>query len=238
MASPTPPATEAPTSPEKFSISFKEAQDAIARALEAQGVADRIKVVIPRRADSAIASYREPLTMQIDQLTFDKNFLTWQAVAYFSAGSKPLAPVKLSGRYEEVVEVPILKRRVNHGELIVESNIEMQEFGTNRLRGEIVSSAAQLIGKTPKRSISALRPIRTDEIGTPAIVHKGETVSIMYKTPSMEIKTVGEALENGAEGDIIKIRNPESHNVIQATITGKGTAEIAPASTATSRATP
>lgn len=221
------------TAEENYRITFAEAQEAIAQALMQQGMDAELRVVIPRREDAAIVSYREPVTMQIADLKADKSSHNWQATAYFSASGKTLAPVKLSGRYEEIVHIPVLKERVNNGELIAESNVELRTFGNNRLRGETIYSAAHLIGKTPKHSISALRPIRADEVITPPVIRKGESVTVLYKTPAMEIRNIGVAVENGAAGDIIKIRNTESQSVIQATVLAKGMAQISPANTTT-----
>ncbi len=226
---PTITATHTTESPqEAYVITFREVQEAVGQVLVTQGAGDEVRALIARREDSAAATYREPLSLQIDQLTFDKEVKTWQAVAYFSSNNKPLAPIKIAGRYEEVVQVPVLKERVSAGELIAESNVEIKAFGTNRLRGETIESADLLIGKTPKRSISALRPIRVDEVIIPPVIHKGDTINLLYRSNAMEIRTIGQALENGATGDLIKIRNQDSQVVIQATVTGKGTAEITP----------
>lgn len=212
-----------------YSITFKEVQDAVSAKLVSQGAGDFVRALMPRREDSAAMSYREPLHLQIDQLNFDEETKAWDAVAFFSVGSKTLAPMKITGRYDLMAEVPVLKDRVSNGQLITAENIEMKAFSTTRLREHTLGSPNDLVGKMPKHSISALRPIRADEIITPPIVYKGESVNVAYKTASMEISTVGQAMEDGATGDLIKIRNPDSNTVIQATITGKGMAQIQPA---------
>ena len=220
-------------SADAYMVTFRELQENVSTQLTAQGAGEFVRALIARREDSAAATYREPLDTQIDQLTFDEETKTWSAVAYFSAGAKTLAPMKIAGRYELMAEVPVLKERVSNGQPIEASNIEIKTFGTNRLREHTIASATDLIGKTPKHSISALRPIRADEVITAPIVKKGENLNITYKTNAMEISTLGQAMEDGAAGDVIKIRNPDSNTIIQATITGKGTAQIRPAAATT-----
>ncbi len=218
----------APAEEETYRITYGQAREAIAEALESQNAGQHIRVTLPRRDDEIIVSNSQPITAEVDQLSYDSKSHTWQATLYFTADKKPLAPASLSGRFEEIVSIPMLKHRVGSGETISAEDIEMRPYAEQRIQKETVTDIAQVVGKAPKRTISAGRPIREDEVVNPPVVIKGDSVSLIYKTPAMEIRTIGEALENGAEGDNIKIRNDTSHIVVQATITGKGMAQVVP----------
>lgn len=219
-----------------FEITYADVENVVARALQQQNAGETLRVMMPKRPEEIAVSYREPLEMEIDQLSYDAKSRTWQAMLYYSAGARTLAPVKISGRYEEIAAIPILKHRVGGGQMIEPDDIELKAFPTQRLQKQTVIDPAQIIGKCPKRTISAGRPIRIDEVVTMPVVNKGEMVSLVYKTPQMEIRTLGEATENGATGDIIKIRNLTSHIVVQATITGKGLAQVNPPAAAVTAA--
>lgn len=214
------------TAKEVHEVTYGDIKNAVAQELTMQGAGENLRVNIPRPDTQIIASNAESIEMQLADITFSEAFKTWNGVAHFSAAGKPLAPLKLSGSYDEMVEVALLKRRLANTDVIAENDITMQKLPMRRLRGEVITDAAQLIGKSPKRTISALRPIRKDEIINPPIVFKGDKIALMYHSGNMEIKTLGEALENGAEGDSIRVKNVDSHMVIQANIVSESVAEV------------
>jgi flagella basal body P-ring formation protein FlgA len=50
------------------------------------------------------------------------------------------------------------------------------------------------------------------------LVCKGDEVSIVAKSGSMMIKTSGTAIENGAKGETIKVKNDSSNRVVKGVI--------------------
>lgn len=66
------------------------------------------------------------------------------------------------------------------------------------------------------------------ELAKPSIVKKNDNVTVQFRNSMMELKTLGEAMEDGAKGDIIRIRNKDSHQPIQARILAAGLAEAMP----------
>jgi flagella basal body P-ring formation protein FlgA len=220
---------QAPTEAvEAYNITYGQLKDYLARELEKKGAAASVRVTLPRRDADSVVSFREPLTMEAAPLTFNASLKTWQATLYFSAGTKTLAPMKLSGRYDEMVDVPMLLKRMSEQQTIKQEDITIRSLPMARVRSGTIFSSSQLIGKSPRRAISALRPIREAEITNPTVIFKGKSVTLLFRTPAMEIKTLGEALENGAIGDRIKFRNAESHAILQATILSESVAQTNP----------
>lgn len=207
-------------------ITYGNIKTAVADALMAQGAGENLQVNIPRPDSQIILSQTESIEMELADLEFDEGFKTFTATAHFSAGGKPLAPMKLSGSYDEVMEVAVLKRRLMQSDVITENDIIIQKLPAKRLHPDVLGDAKELIGKSPKRTISAMRPIRRDEVVNPPVIMKGDKIALMYHSGSMEIKTLGEALENGAGGDSIRVRNIDSHMVIQAEVLREGVAEV------------
>jgi flagella basal body P-ring formation protein FlgA len=126
--------------------------------------------------------------------------------------------MKLSGHYDQMIAVPVLKRRVQAPEVIGEDDIDWEKQPASHLRKNIVTNAHDLTGKSPKRVISQGRPIRADEIANPPVVNKGSQVTLYFKSRNLEIKTFGEALEPGAVGDVIRVRNITSKTIVQGTV--------------------
>ena len=107
-----------------------------------------------------------------------------------------------------------------------------------RVARDSISDIKNLIGRTPIRTVSPNRPIRESEISAPAVIKKNALVQMRYKTNSMEITTSGQALSDGAKGDVIEVRNIASKKVTRAVVTTSDTVDVIAAGTETSQIIP
>ncbi len=55
----------------------------------------------------------------------------------------------------------------------------------------------------------------------------GQLISISLRQGSVELKTVGTAMEAGCYGQSIRVKNEETHDVLEVTLTGPQTAMLA-----------
>lgn len=206
----------------QYHFDYDDAEYAVASALVHEGAGEQVRVIIDPRKPTPLKQHNAPLSVEIDDLFYNAKTLTWSATLYFTSVGRPLSPVKLEGRYEELIEVPTIRRRLRKDDIIQASDIEPKAIASNRLKNDTILDANQLIGRTPLRTISPGRAIRSDEIITPPVIFKGDKVTMLYAHEGLEIKALGEALENGAEGEYIRIRNTDSNIVIEAEIAGPG----------------
>ena len=124
------------------------------------------------------------------------------------------------------MQVPVLRRQVRSGEVITAEDIDLSKLPVRNVRKNTVTDSRQLIGKSPKRVISQGRPIRQEEIANPAILLKGAHITMIYKTRNLEITTLGEALESGAKGDVIRVKNLSSRQVIDGIVETSGRVHV------------
>jgi flagella basal body P-ring formation protein FlgA len=81
----------------------------------------------------------------------------------------------------------------------------------------------QLIGTRLKRRVSKDYPIFGSNI---CVVCKGDTVSIIARTEQFQIKTVGEAVEDGNLGQQIRVKNTRSNKTVDAIVTHVGEVQV------------
>jgi flagellar basal body P-ring formation protein FlgA len=55
-------------------------------------------------------------------------------------------------------------------------------------------------------------------------VRKGELVTLVFASAGVRISTRLRALQDGAEGDLVRLQNPESGRTVEALVTGPGSA--------------
>lgn len=197
----------------------KDAAATVATALSKAGVGDDLRVSVQElREEDVLQTAQTPLAANAEDLEIDRAHSQWKATLMLTEGGRSLAPIKLSGHYDEMAAVPVLKRRVQSGEVISQDDIDWDKQPQSHLRKGTITDAAQIVGKSPKRVISQGRPIRLDEIASPAVINKGAQVTLMFRSRNLEIKTFGEALDSGAVGDVVRVRNTASKAVVQGTV--------------------
>ena len=209
-----------------FTLTPQEVEKKIADALAAAGAGKEIGVRIIGPNHDAGYTYETPLSVQVKDLKFDAATGKWEAMLMFESEGAVLAPAKLAGRFEEVFAVPTLKTRTFAGDVITESDIIVQKLPASRVRKNTLMKAQDIIGRSPLRTISAGRSIRQDEIRQLPVVAKGNQVSMTYQMNNLHINALGEALEEGAVGDTIRIRNLTSNKVVHGTVEDKGTVRV------------
>lgn len=201
-----------------FKLSYEDAEQAIAQALAEKGAGSKIAAGINGNRNEGLYASNKPVSVEIRGLTFDKNSGRFSANILFIDDSGVASAKPVAGRFDEVAELPVLKRAVRGGEIITENDIEFRDFPVSRHRADAISDRSDLVGKTPIRSISALRPVREAEISPPAVVKKDGIVQVRFKTAGMEISTAGQALEGGAIGQVIAVRNMASKKTMRAVV--------------------
>lgn len=219
------PAAEAPA--QLFRLTYRDAEEAISQALAERGAGSKLRSQITNTTtDDFIFSYSQPISVEIRGLRFEKDTHRFNANLVSLSGKNVISARAISGRFDEMIEVPVLKRTVRAGDIISKDDIEIRDYAEARSRPDMITDMAALIGKSPQRVISANRPIRQQEIAKPALVKKDELVKMTFQHGGMSITTTGEALDDAALGGNISVRNLASKRVVQGTVTGEGTVAI------------
>ena len=72
------------------------------------------------------------------------------------------------------------------------------------------------------------RAIRSTDVRRPVLVEKGSLVTMSLDRPGMSLSARGKALDNGSEGDTVRIANAQSSNIVEARVTGPGRVTVTP----------
>src|SRR3546814_14277700 len=96
---------------------------------------------------------------------------------------------------------------------------------TRLTRTSLVDSAT-LIGMGPRRPFSAQDVIRTTDLETPVMVTKNSMVIIRLQTDRMQLTVQGRALDDGADGDDVRVMNSQSNNVVSAAVVASGAVAV------------
>lgn len=212
--------------PRFFQISKQDVGDAVAKQMQQQGFRQQVTATVDPSAETVLHSADHPLKLAIHALQVDTESRRWQAQAYVLNGNTTEVVKPITGRYDATLSVPVLTRQLRAGDVIESADIEMRTVPERQLRKDTVTDSAKLIGQSPTRMISAGRAIRAVEVTMPKVITKGQLVEMHYTTPYMNIRTSGEALEDGAPGQMIRIKNTKSEKAISARVVAAGKVEV------------
>ncbi|MGD1876913.1 MAG: flagellar basal body P-ring formation chaperone FlgA [Kiloniellaceae bacterium] len=211
-------------------ISAEEVETALRQALAEQGVDGEVQLSF----DNPDLRLRLPSTsgggLRVTRLTLDPSNGRFLAQVVAPASGEPQARLAITGRAMELIEVPVLRRTVKPGEVIRDRDIEWMSVQANRLTRTTVLDTATLVGMSPRRPIRGQDIVRSTDLETPVVVAKNSLVTIRLRTERMELTVQGRALEDGSQGDVVRVMNTKSNNVVNAEVLDSGAVIVVPAS--------
>jgi flagella basal body P-ring formation protein FlgA len=92
--------------------------------------------------------------------------------------------------------------------------------------GPFADTHAALVGKMAKRTLLPGRLIATIAVENPRAVSNGAEIKLVYRDGPLTIVTFAMALDNGAVGDTIRVRNSDSGTIISGIILPDGSVSV------------
>ncbi|NQU60535.1 MAG: flagellar basal body P-ring formation protein FlgA [Rhodospirillales bacterium] len=203
-------------------ITREEIIDHVRAALIDRGVDPAMTIELSNRLMKLHIPGDAKATVSVEDVAYEKRTGRFTAVLIAPAGSPAATRTRVTGRLFMVSEVPVPNRRILTKELIGKGDIKWIQVRQDRLRRDTILDANELIGKAAKRGLRSGIPVQISSVQRPILVPRGSLVTILLKTPKMTITAQGKSLENGSEGDVIKITNTQSKTVIEAEVIGNG----------------
>ena len=138
----------------------------------------------------------------------------------------PSWKVHLSVQVQAYTEVMVAKQPITRGSLITSNDVEIQKREISRYSAGTYQNVDQLVGMVAKRNI------RQDDVLTPRIlmprrlVSRGQPVTIIAEINGLQIRTKGEALMDGHQGQIIRVENQRSGKEIAGEVIATSTVRV------------
>jgi len=133
-------------------------------------------------------------------------------------------------RYEVVVRarvtavVAVVASPVAANETLSDAHIALERRDISGITDPL-GNVLEAVGKMSRR---ALRPgdiLRAGQLASPTLVKRGDAVLMVARRDGIEVSTAGEALDGGAQGALVRVRNSNSGQVVRMRVAGPGTVE-------------
>jgi flagellar basal body P-ring formation protein FlgA len=198
------------------------AKDAVANKIDAP---DNAKVIItPQNIDGRLSppACSSPVVVELaSEREIGRNNTV--KLSCHAPSLNYLWQVYISVRVEISYPVVVADNVLSPGALLTRDSLNIAFVDQYSLRGQFFTEVEQIIGSRVKRRVTKDAPILS---GNLCFVCKGDPVSIFARTENIVIKTSGEALNDGNEGDTIRVKNSISNRELDAQVTGIGEVEV------------
>ncbi|MDP3328128.1 flagellar basal body P-ring formation chaperone FlgA [Parvibaculum sp.] len=166
-----------------------------------------------------VAETAEP-TVSVEQISYNTRSGAFTAIVRAPAGDM-LSPLRrVTGRAYAVLDVPVLTRDMQPGDVVRQQDIDWVRLPANRVSQNMIASLDHLVGMSPRRPARAGEPLRQSDMSPPIVVDKGAQVDVTLVSGSLTLPARGRALQSGAVGDIVNVLNTRSNRTLQGVVTG------------------
>jgi len=166
-------------------------------------------------------------TLAIKDLVVDSRTQRFTALVEAPAGSPSAVRIKVTGRTFATTRMPVLIRAMNRGETISAQDLIMTDVRDDSLRQDLVIDPKQLIGMEPRLLLKSNTPIRLAELQRPMAVSRNSLVTMQLHTPYMNLTTQGKAMDDASVGDIVRVTNLQTKQIVEARVQGPGMVIVA-----------
>lgn len=120
------------------------------------------------------------------------------------------------------VRIVVPAHDIARGDVIGETDLTYAAVDGNALMSGVPTKMEEVKGMQARRVLSAGQPFRGDDLRRPIVITKGQTVTMQFSAPGVELTAMGRAMSEGGVGDTVTIQNPASFRMIAATVISPG----------------
>lgn len=187
-------------------------------ALLERGLDGNLRIELDQPNPQMLLPLQASGELLISAMTFDERSGRFFARIEAPVEKSAAVRISLTGAAREITELPVLRRRVQSGEVITAGDIEWMEVNVDSVGRNIVQSAEEIIGMSPRRTISQGRLIREADLQLPVLIRKNSIVTIELIQGGLRLTAQGRALENGSHEQAIRVMNTQSNRIITGSV--------------------
>lgn len=201
--------------------------DALARALVQRGAAAGVTPALDSDRKEIFIAPGAPAIAAVADLDYDVVAGRFSALVMAPAGDPDAERIRITGRALTQTFLPVLTRPIGAGEVIKAHDVEMKPMRADQATRITILAPQHLIGRAAKRPLPAGQPIKIGEITAALLVAKNSVIDVRVLSGALIVNMQGRALEDGVEGETIRVLNTRSNKTIHGVVTGPNQVTIA-----------
>ena len=192
----------------------------VKKDLLARGVTGKFEVTLNNVAPTITLPGNVDTTVEVAQMNYTPGRDVFTAIVAAPNALHPVKTLSISGLIEKTIQIPVLTKGALADDIISSSDLEWIDVPTRQMVNDTIVDADKLIGKTPVRMVEAGVPVRARDVKSPQLVARGDEVLLQFNQAGLQLTAKGKAMQNGAEGEVIRVLNLSSNQSLRAEVTG------------------
>jgi flagella basal body P-ring formation protein FlgA len=133
-------------------------------------------------------------------------------------------------RYEYIVRarvsamVAVAAAPVAANEALTDAQVTIERRDISNI-ADPISAPEEAVGQMSRRMLRPGDILRSGQLSSPVLVKRGDAVLMIARREGIEVSTAGEALDAGARGAVVRVRNAGSGQVVRMRVAGPGAVE-------------
>lgn len=206
-----------------------EVERPLHEALVAAGAPAQFRLLLPDFSPPEVPP-GAAVAAEVRALDYDPASGRFSAVLLVEASGMDEVEVPVSGRAEPTVRVLVATRVLMPGTVIGPGDLGPEELPASDIVDAVATDPGQAVGMEVLHPIAPGDSIPLEDLARPPLVRRGQLVMIALAVSDLALDEQGRALDTGAAGDEVRVLNPVSRAVLEATVVGPGRVRVAPGS--------
>jgi flagella basal body P-ring formation protein FlgA len=164
-------------------------------------------------------------TLAPEVLALTRDPLTHAFAADVALGPA-LAPVRVTGRAEPAIAMPVLAGAIARGATIGIADLAFVETPQSRVPADAVTDPGLIVGLAARRALRPGVALKGFDLERPAVIAKNDIVIVRYESGALSLTARARALDDVAQGEQARFVNLQSNRVIEAVAAGPGEARL------------
>jgi flagella basal body P-ring formation protein FlgA len=123
-------------------------------------------------------------------------------------------------------DVAVPTRAVARGEVLSAADVTVDRQDLSQLPRNLVTTADDLVGTMARSSLLPWAPVRTEQVGRPSLVHRGDAVVIVAQRNGLRVTTPGEVKQDAGVGERVAVINRSSGKALIGRVVDRDTVAV------------
>jgi flagella basal body P-ring formation protein FlgA len=128
---------------------------------------------------------------------------------------------------ETEASILVLRRALARRSPVAPDDVELQTRRLPGIESAFINDLGSLAGRRLRRALPAGTPLTAEELVPDVLVRRGQQVTLLASSGSIEIRAQGHALTEGGASDRIRVQNVNSLKVVEGVVENAGTVRVA-----------
>src|SRR3954464_8700222 len=131
--------------------------------------------------------------------------------------------MRATSAFAATVRVVVPAHDIARGDTIGENDLTFATVDGDALMSGVPTRMDEVKGMQARRVLSAGHAFRAEDVRRPAVVTTGQTVTMQFAAPGVELPAMGRAMSEGGVGDTVTVQNPVSYRMVSGIVVAPGT---------------